>query len=131
MPYQYFALIQPESDANITTLKENLDIFYSRLQKKPSIILVGKNITVSFNNFTFQIYLSEDDSVIKESIIMAYDFETDYVQNKFDKEKLKLCSKRFEIWGCNDDYNMDYFNDSLYILEQIEKFKGITILHIG
>lgn len=59
------------------------------------------------------------------------DFKTDYNYNDIDKEKLKLCSKRFDISGSDDDYNMDYFNDSLFILGQIEKFNGITILSIG
>jgi hypothetical protein len=28
--YRYFALIQPDSNADVTTLKENLDTFYSK-----------------------------------------------------------------------------------------------------
>jgi hypothetical protein len=131
MAYQYFALIQPESDADIKTLKENLDAFYAKSSKKPNISLVDKTITIAFDNFTFKIYLSDDDSVIEESVEMADDFKTDYTYNEFDKEKLKLCSKRFDISGSNEDYNMDYFNDSLFILGQIEKFSGITILSIG
>ena len=131
MSYQYFALIQPDSNADILALKENLDAFYSKLSNKPTISLQDKNITIAFGSFTFQIFLSEDDSVLEESIEMADDFKTDYAENEFDKEKLKRCSKRFDISGSDDDYDMDYFNDSLFILEQIEKFKGITILRIG
>lgn len=131
MSYQYFALIQPDSNADIITLKENLDSFYLKSSKKPNISILDKNITIAFDNFTFQIYLSDDDSVIEESIEMADDFKTDYNHNEFDKEKLKLCSKRFDISGSDDDYDMDYFNDSLFILQQIEKFDGITILNIG
>ena len=129
--YRYFALIQPDSNADVTTLKENLDTFYSKSSKKPSILLRDKEIEILFDNFTFTISFSDSDWVIEESIEMADDFDTDYNLNDIDKDKLKLCSKRFDITGNRADANMDYFNDSLFILSQIEKFTGVTILDIG
>jgi len=129
--YRYFALVQPDSNADITTLKENLDTFYSKSSKKPCILLRDKEIEILFDNFTFTISFSDSDWVIEESIEMADDFDTDYNLNDIDKEKLKLCSKRFDITGSDADANMDYFNDSLFILSQIEKFTGVTILDIG
>ena len=44
-------------------------------------------------------------------------------------ESTGTCKKRFEIWG-DEDFDMDYFNDSLYIIEQIEKFDGIIIFNL-
>jgi hypothetical protein len=129
--YRYFALVQPDSNADITTLKENLDTFYSKSSKKPNILLRDKEIEILFDNFTFTISFEDSDWIIEESIEMADDFETDYNLNDIDKDKLKLCSKRFYISGSRADANMDYFNDSLFILSQIEKFTGVTILDIG
>lgn len=130
MSYQYFALIHNDSNADINVLKENLDVFYSKTSKKPTISLTDKELKISFTDFDFQIYLSEEKSVLEESVEMADDFKVDYSEMEFDKEKVKTCSKRFEI-SADDDFDMEYFNDSLFILEQIEKFNGITIFNIG
>lgn len=131
MSYQYFALIQPDSDADISKLKENLDAFYANKSKQPSISLEDNSILVDFEDFDFEIYYAEDEHVIDESIEMSEDFEVDFNEMAIDKEKVKLCAKRFEISGSDDDFDMNFMNDSLFILEQIEKFKGVTILNLN
>ena len=54
MSYQYFALIQPDSDADISKLKENLETFYANKSKQPSISLEDNSILVDFEDFDFE-----------------------------------------------------------------------------
>jgi hypothetical protein len=128
--YQYLAFIQPDSDADLTVLKNNLESFYAKSGRRPNISQIGKVITVDFDNYKFEISLSDGSHVIEEAVEIANDRVTDYAENNFDKEKLKTSSKRFEISGEND-IDMDYFNDSLFIVETIEKFRGVIVFDVG
>jgi hypothetical protein len=127
--YQYLAFIQPDSDADLTVLKNNLESFYAKSGRRPNISQTDKVITVNFDNYKFEISLSDGSHVIEEAAEIANDRATDYAENNFDKEKLKTSSKRFEISG-EDDLDMDYFNDSLFIVETIEKFKGVIVFDV-
>jgi hypothetical protein len=127
--YQYLAFIQPDSDADLTVLKNNLESFYAKSSRLPKISQIDKAITVDFDNYKFEIFLSDGSHVIEEAAEMANDRVTDYAENSFDKEKLKTSSKRFEISG-EDDPDMDYFNDSLFIVETTEKFKGVIVFDV-
>lgn len=131
--YSYLAFIQPTSDADIDVLKMNLDKFYSnqQLDAQPKISLVDDKITLTFNGkYNFYICLSDDEHIIDEAKEFAQNQEFDWADEPFDKEKLKISNKRFEVWG-DDDYDMDYFNDSLFIVEQVEKFSDIIIFYLN
>ncbi len=127
--YQYLAFIQPDSDADLTVLKTNLESFYAKTNRRPNISQIDKTITVAFDNYKFEIFLTDESHVIEEAAEIANDRVTDYAENSFDKEKLKTSSKRFEISG-EDDFDMDYFNDSLFIVEATEKFKGVIVFDV-
>lgn len=127
--YSYSAYILPSSNATIIALKEYLEEFYqnSDTEDQPEINLSDNQITLIFNDeYRFYIYLSEEKHVNEEAVEIAENLETDWNEEPFDKEKLKTAQKRFELWG-DEDFDMDYFNDSLFILDQIEKFSDIII----
>ncbi|HEY1193779.1 hypothetical protein [Flavobacterium sp.] len=127
--YSYSAYILPSSNATILALKEYLEEFYQKSdhEDQPDIDLRDNQITLIFNDeYRFYIYLSEEKHVNEEALEIAEDLETDWNEEPFDKQKLKTAQKRFELWG-DEDFDMDYFNDSLFILDQIEKFSGIII----
>jgi hypothetical protein len=128
--YHYLAFIQPDSDADLTVLKNNLESFYAKSSRRPNISQIDKVITVDFDNYKFEISLSDGSHVIEEAAEIANDRAADYAENNFDKEKLKTSSKRFEISG-EDDIDMDYFNDSLFIVEITEKFKGVIVFDVN
>ncbi|KFF03035.1 hypothetical protein [Flavobacterium reichenbachii] len=130
MAYEYFALIPPESNADLSTLKDNLELLYTSVENKPVIHLKEDCITITFDDFNFKIFFVNEDWVLVESIEMADNFETDWNEEIIDKEKLKVCASRFEL-SADDDFDMDYFNDSLYIIETIESFDGVIILPMG
>jgi len=130
--YSYLAFIQPTSDADIEVLKKNLDTFYnnSNVEEKPCISLKNNKIIINFSEkYKFYIYLSEKEYVIEEAEEFAQNGGLDWADKPFDPKKLKTCRKRFDIWG-EDDYDMDYFNDSLYIIEQVEKFSDVIIFYL-
>ena len=127
--YSYSAYILPSSNAEITVLKGYLDSFYHKPENidEPKIVLNDNQITITFNDeYNFYIYLSQEKHINDEAVEIADDLETDWNENLYDKEKLKTSIKRFEVWG-DPDFDMDYFNDSLFIIDQIEKFSEILI----
>ncbi len=123
--YSYSAYISPSSNADIKVLKEFLDAFYQESDNK--ITLSDNQITITFDDeYNFYIYLAEEEHVNQEAFEIADYLEEDWNETSYDKEKLKASKKRFEIWG-DPDFDMDYFNDSLFIIEQVEKFNDIII----
>ncbi|MCP2028954.1 hypothetical protein L1276_004133 [Flavobacterium sp. HSC-32F16] len=127
--YSYSAYISPVSNADITVLREYLETFYQESDNadKPQIVLKDNAITITFDDqYKFYIYLSDEKHVNEEAAEIADYLEEDWNENTYDKEKLKVSQKRFEIWG-DQDFDMDYFNDSLFIIDQIEKFSDIII----
>lgn len=128
--YRYLAFIQPGSDADLHVLKSSLEEFYAKGVHPPSIRLADKTITVAFDSYNFFIHLSDEPHVIKEAIEIADDSLTDWNDKHFNKDILKISNRRFEMWGERDD-DMDYFNDSLFIVGIIEQFNGITVFNIS
>lgn len=123
--YSYSAYIPPSSNADIKVLKEFLDVFYQESDNQ--ITLSDNQITITFDDeYDFYIYLAEEEHVNQEALEIADYLEEDWNETSYDKEKLKASKKRFEIWG-DPDFDMDYFNDSLFIIEQVEKFNDIII----
>lgn len=130
--YSYLAFITPDSDANLVDLKNNLEIFYARpvIEDKPEIVLENNQITIIFNDeYRLNIAFSNEEYVNEEAIGIAQEHQLDYNENPFDKTKLETCYKRFEVWG-DDDFDMDYFNDSLFVIEAIEQFNDVIIFAI-
>jgi len=131
--YSYLAFIEPGSNANLETLKNNLDKFYTKptIKNKPEIILKERSITLTFNDgYSFYINLSNEKHVNVEAREFAGRGVSDWLEKPVDKEKLNSCTSRFEIYG-DDDYNMNYFNDSLYIIEYIGIFKGVIVFFLN
>lgn len=130
--YSYLAYIQPKSNGDLFLLKENLESFYDNetTAERPEITLDDNQINITFDDgYQFYIFFSEGEHVNQEAKEIAEEFELDWNETPFDKEKLKTCQKRFEVWG-DDDIDMDYFNDSLFVIEQIEKFAGVIIFQV-
>ncbi|MFZ0597769.1 MAG: hypothetical protein WAM46_12385 [Flavobacterium sp.] len=129
--YSYLAFIAPNSDANLIALKNNLDAFYEPVtENKPAIVLKSDQINLVFeDDYRLYIEFSEEAYVNEEALEIAAEHKFDWNENSFDKAKLETCNKRFEVWG-DDDFDMEYFNDSLYIIEEIERFSDVIIFNM-
>ena len=131
--YSYLAFIHPDSDADIDTLKSKLTDFYALQDNshQPEIILNGNTLSISFSDgYTFYITSVKGNVVNEEAIEMAETQKVDVGEEPFDAQKLKKCHQRFEMHG-DQDFGMDYFNDSIFILEQLEDFKEIFIFDVS
>lgn len=128
--YNHLAFIYPESNVTIEDVKISLEEFYTNKKIKPSIMQSDNDIVLKFDNYKFHIHLSKDKHVIEEAREIAEDRNIDWADKKFDKELLKQSSSRLEIWG-EEDFDMDYFNDSLLIVETIGKLDGLTIFEVN
>lgn len=127
--YSYLAFIAPNSNASLSLLKNNLETFYQKgtIENKPEIVLDNNQIDIIFDDdYQLHIAFSEEEYVNDEAVELAEQYEFDWNENVFDKAKLETCHKRFEIWG-DDDFDMDYFNDSLFVIEEIENFSDVII----
>lgn len=130
--YSYLAFIAPASDASLIVLKNNLETFYEKpaIENKPEIVLEDNQINIIFDDeYRLYIAFSEEEYVNEEALEFAQEYKTDWNETTFDKAKLETCYKRFEVWG-DDDFDMDYFNDSLFVIEEIEKFSDVIIFVI-
>lgn len=130
--YSYAAYIQPASDADIDTLKGQLEAFYSTstIDTRPRIILAGNQLELCYeDDFRLYIYLSQEAHVQEEAIETADSRDTDWDDAVFNKQQLCMCKKRFEIRG-DEDFDMEYFNDSLFIIEQIANFNDVIIFDL-
>lgn len=127
--YSYLAFLLPGSNANIDTLKSALTDFYAKpvIDNKPTISIEGDEISVRFEDeYTFHIAFSAEAHVNIEARELAEEQALDWNEEPFDKAALAQSVSRFEIWG-EEDYDMDYFNDSLFIVQKIEEFTNIII----
>lgn len=130
--YSYLAFVQDSSNADIHALKNYLEDFYAQTEtnNRPAITIENNQIDIVFNDeYSLYALFSDEEYINEEAQEFAEEYEADWNENIFDREKLKTCKKRFEIWG-DDDFDMNYFNDSLFIIEQIEKFNDVIIFHI-
>lgn len=120
--YANLILVAPDSDATINSLKANLDVFYATDKRTVNVELAGDVITVNIDGYQLYVAYSDEDHVLEESIEIA----DNCAQGLAQYEVIKTCAARFEMHG-DPDFDMEYFNDNLYIQEVLEEFKGIFI----
>lgn len=123
--YDYLAMISENSTLTLELLKEKLEKFYSKNERKIDISLTDKSIHLQIENFTFYISLNDDDYVLIES----HDIAKNFAVLRTDREQIASCKKRIEISDTDNDDDVDYFNDSLYIIEILESFSGVFVFN--
>lgn len=77
-------------------------------------------INVAIDDWSLSIWLSKENWVNIEANEMA-DMHPDWPE----LERLRDSSKRLELSSYCDDSGMEHFNTYLFILEEIDKFKGV------
>ena len=121
--YENLVFISESSDFSLLILKEKLDTFYKTDDRKINTTIVEDTINVKIDNYEFYIGLNEESYVADE----IREIVEDCAKDRDDKDVLLTCKKRLEISGGDEDFDMDYFNDSLYINEKIQEFKNVFI----
>jgi hypothetical protein len=121
--YQYMAMVAPETSASLETLQASLDAFYSKIKRPYRSAISGNQLTLTLADYKFYVYYATEAHVLEESREMAQT----YIGDASTKAAIARCATRFEMHG-DDDPDMDYFNDSLYLQEQIEALGTVYIL---
>ncbi len=88
------------------------------------------NIVID-GNFTINVYFSSAEYILEEAKETAEDFDCDINYDDYDKEKLIKCQHRFEVISTDDDFDMDYFNHCVSILDELATFDDVFIFDIG
>lgn len=128
--YQYFAFFTDDSDASLEALKQKLEVSYAGLDRQPEITLAGEQLVLRFGAYHIRVDLNQDDYVQEEANEVGDHFLQNWKEEPLDIDLLKKCRKRFEVAG-EEDYDMNYFNDSLYVVEAIDSFSDTEILNVG
>ncbi|MEM6271891.1 MAG: hypothetical protein AAF998_20810 [Bacteroidota bacterium] len=123
--YEYLIPIADDSDFSLARLEVSLKQFYGQNEDRTiNIERFGEDkIVVLVERFPFYLNVSDAPEVPFESAEMAAHWTGD----PSGKERLQNCSRRIEMYADGRDPSMAYFNDSLYILGEIEKFDGAFI----
>ncbi len=128
--YNYLALIGPNSKADLPQLIENIKAQYSTIQQKLTITNKANNVSVTIDGYNFKISLNESQDELTEAKEMASFVKEDYAGHPIDKSQIESCRRRLELAG-EEVFDMDYFNDSLYLIACMEKLGEVIVISIS
>ena len=126
MGYIYYCnigLIPTGSTTSLESLKTQLEERLSKQGRPFHSLINGSHLRVKIEGYAFDIHYVDGAHVLEESGDMARYYQGD---DPDAKASIARCAARFELSG-DDDPNMDYFNDSVTILETWE---SMGIVHI-
>ncbi len=113
MSYSYFLFW----DAKITDPMEEIYVALQEsklMQKNASIEKADSTIAIRFPKYEFTFSLISENWVLIES----QDIADTFAKDRKDFSLIESSRERIEFFG-GDDWNMDYFNESLLILETV------------
>ena len=130
--YSYLAYITSDSAADLPGLHARLQASFAQLQlaSEPLFTLADNELTITLTTYHFTIHYATEAHVHEEAQEFAADSPVDLTGQPVDPARLGACTRRFELRG-DPDPDMDYFNDSLTILEALEEFEGVIVLELG
>jgi len=119
--YNYLILVSSESNISFENLQKACEKLLAMGCK--NIETLDESLTLEFaEKYKFYLKLNKENHVVEESIEIA---QQDFLVDK-KKENIASCTSRYEM-SADTDPNMDYFNESLFIIEIFEKFTGVFI----
>ena len=120
--YGYLVLIERSSEITIEALKKCFLDAYQRDSRSVLIDHQENELIIRIDNYSFNILLKQSPDVQKE----AFELSNAYLWHHAKKAKLAQCDICLEISG-EPDPDMEYFNDSLKVIDTISVFKGTYI----
>jgi hypothetical protein len=119
MSYEAFILLPPNSAASLEQAEVRLLNFYKNNERSVKTQRYEKKLDLIIDGWICHIYLNRQPHVLAESKEMAETFASD----RADKIAISGCDRRFEII-CQPDPDLDYFNDYLFVLEELGSLDG-------
>ena len=121
-PYVVLALITPQADADFASVSEAIRTVYERRQIPVQIEQHDKHCILYFDAWSFRIYWEDEPHVLVESQEIAVKFPSTGI----DPAVIASCAQRITTAG-DSDPDMLHFNDYVYVLEVLERFKGVYL----
>jgi hypothetical protein len=120
--YSNLILFSNNSDASPEKLKAKLEDVYRNDERSVKITADKNIITVTIKGWNLYVGYSNEDHVLIESQEIASEF----ANGKPEQDLISKCRARFEM-SADADPDMEYFNDSCFVLQEIESFKEVFV----
>lgn len=131
--YQHLIYLAPTQDFSFDDFKCQLQKYYHQNQSIKLIFTKPNKIIIDFKNqYSFYLNYNNDETVIVEAQEMFEFFTNDYSETKISdkqKELFKQSTHRIEFYG-DTDLDMDYFNEMLFLFDEIQKSLNVVILNM-
>lgn len=119
--YESLLLIHPDTPISSAALASELRRYYQRSHQLPTIVERGASgLDLRFANYDFHADYDRSPHVLEESADIAARFGA----KTGKQERIAACSSRFEV-RADDDPDMSYFDDFLYIIEAAQRLGEI------
>jgi hypothetical protein len=118
--YEALVLVDPQTDISVEQLVSELENFYSSSAKRPSISRSGDLITLAWPGYALEVGRSSLPDVLEESAELARSFAASHPE----KSRISCAKTRFELSG-DEDPDMDYFNDFLFVIEALQRLGNV------
>ena len=123
MSYMHFIFQKEKSEDLIGKIGNILESMYSQDSKNKAEVIVSKDrVSLKFADYQFTYAYIGEDWVQEESRDIADTFG----KNRKDQSILRDSKSRIEFYG-DDDFDMNYFNDYLLMLERIQRQLPVII----
>ncbi|MFD2598442.1 hypothetical protein ACFSQ3_05705 [Sphingobacterium corticis] len=120
--YNYLIYPDPKSEKSLTDLLADLKNHFASKKSIPNgFLITADKITLRYGDYNFYIHENQHDFISEELLDLMERFDRkDFAGNDIDLVKFSKAKKRYELHGDND-FEMNYFNESLFIIEFFEK----------
>ncbi len=120
--YELFFILSDPNTASLRLLEQAIVAEYASHNDSiaPRIINSGERLAVEFEGFSFLIDLNCGSSVQQECDDAANNFAAEHPQ----KALIAGSRCRFEL-SSDDDFEMDYFNDLMFLSTAAESLGGV------
>jgi hypothetical protein len=128
--YSFLIYTKPNFSKNIVNIKQEMELFFEKFEEKPIFYLKEEELKISYNDYNFYIAINDEPYILEELSEILEEEQNDYTGNPINKNEIIQSKYRFELWG-DDDFDMDYFNESLFIIEFFESDSNYVIFEVN
>jgi len=115
--YESMLLIHPDKPIGTATLASELRSFYQGSDQSAIITERGQSgLDLQFKDYIFRLDFDRSPHVLEE----AADIAARFGANTGKQQRIAACTSRFEV-RADDDPEMNYFNDFMYIIEASQR----------
>ncbi len=115
--YESLVLIHPDTPITSAAFASELRRYYERSEQPPTIVECSESrLEIRFTDCIFYVDHDRSAHVVEESAELAEEFGEDTGK----QDRIAACTSRFDI-RADDDPDMNYFNDYLYIVESCQR----------